>query len=129
MTRSRRSRFTWVRALRSCLAGRDSEGLPIARLRASGRLLEIGATDLALDDGETRAVLEQSRVSIAADEAALLAQRTEGWAIAAYLAAQSVSAGGTIGGALAFFSGGADSSSTMCARSFSPASRRRTFAS
>ncbi len=88
------------------LAGRDSEGLPIARLRASGRLLEIGATDLALDDAETRAVLEQSRVSIAPDEAALLAQRTEGWAIAVYLAAQSVSAGGTIGGALAFFSGG-----------------------
>jgi LuxR family transcriptional regulator, maltose regulon positive regulatory protein len=87
------------------LSGRDSEGLPIARLRATGRLLEIGAADLALDDAEIRAVLEQSQVSIAADDAALLAQRSEGWAIAVYLAAQSVSSGGTMRAALAFFSG------------------------
>jgi LuxR family maltose regulon positive regulatory protein len=40
------------------LSGRDSEGLPIARLRAAGRLLEIGGADLALNDGETRAVLD-----------------------------------------------------------------------
>ena len=33
------------------LSGRSSDGLPIARLRATGRLLEIGAADLALDDG------------------------------------------------------------------------------
>ncbi len=36
------------------LSGRSVEGLPIARLRATGRLLEIGAADLALDAAETR---------------------------------------------------------------------------
>jgi LuxR family maltose regulon positive regulatory protein len=87
------------------LSGRDSDGLPIARLRTTGRLLEIGAADLALSDAETRAVLKQSRVSIDADDAALLAQRTEGWAIAVYLAAQSVGASGTMSAALASFSG------------------------
>jgi ATP/maltotriose-dependent transcriptional regulator MalT len=40
------------------LSGRGSEGLPIARLRATGRLLEIGAADLALDEAETRGVLK-----------------------------------------------------------------------
>ena len=87
------------------LSGRDSSGLPIARLRAAGRLLEISAADLALDDGEIREVLEQSDVSVAADDAALLARRSEGWPIGVYLAAQSVGAGGTMRGALAFFSG------------------------
>ncbi|MGZ4187966.1 MAG: LuxR family transcriptional regulator [Solirubrobacteraceae bacterium] len=87
------------------LSGRDSEGLPIARLRADGRLLEIGAADLALDDTEIRAVLAHSRVSIAADDAALLGRRTEGWAIAVYLAAQSVKAGGTVHAALELFTG------------------------
>jgi LuxR family transcriptional regulator, maltose regulon positive regulatory protein len=87
------------------LSGRDSEGLPIARLRATGRLLELGAADLALKDAEIRTVLKQSRVSLNADDAALLAQRTEGWAIAVYLAAQSVAASGTMDAALASFSG------------------------
>jgi LuxR family transcriptional regulator, maltose regulon positive regulatory protein len=40
------------------LSGRGSEGLPIARLRATGRLLEIGAANLALDEAETRGVLK-----------------------------------------------------------------------
>lgn len=87
------------------LSGRDSYGLPISRLRATGRLLEIGAADLALDDAETRALLDQSRVTLAAGDAALLARRTEGWAIAVYLATQSVTTGGTMRAALAFFSG------------------------
>jgi LuxR family maltose regulon positive regulatory protein len=87
------------------LSGRGSEGLPIARLRGTGRLLEIGAGDLALDDTETRAVLEESHVSVAADDAAELARRTEGWAIAVYLAAQSVGTSATMDAALAAFTG------------------------
>jgi LuxR family maltose regulon positive regulatory protein len=88
------------------LSGRDSEGLPIARLRGTGRSLEIGAVDLALDDSETRALLEHADVSIAADEAALLARRTEGWPIAVYLAVQSVSnSSGAMNDKLAAFTG------------------------
>jgi LuxR family transcriptional regulator, maltose regulon positive regulatory protein len=73
------------------LSGRSSDGLPIARLRAAEQLVEIGAADLALDDAETRAVLKHARVSVAPGDAALLAKRTEGWAIAVYLAALSLS--------------------------------------
>ena len=87
------------------LSGRSSDGLPIARLRADGRLLEIGAGDLALDEAETRAVLEHAGVSVVDDDAALLARHTEGWAIAVYLAALSLSANGTMSDALAAFSG------------------------
>jgi len=87
------------------LSGRSSEGLPIAQLRAAGRLLEIGAADLALDVAETRAVLGHAGVSVTADDAALLASRTEGWAIAVYLAALSLGASATMNDALAAFSG------------------------
>ena len=87
------------------LSGRSSDGLPIARLRAAGRLFEIGAGDLALDEAETRAVLEHAGVSVDGDDAALLAGRTEGWAIAVYLAALSLSDSGTMSDALAAFSG------------------------
>ena len=87
------------------LSGRSSDGLPIARLRADGRLLEIGAGDLALDEAETRAVLEHTGVSVAGDDAALLARQTEGWPIAVYLAALSLNASTTMSDALAAFSG------------------------
>ena len=87
------------------LSGRSSDGLPIARLRAAGRLLEIGAADLALDVAETRAVLEHAGVSVSADDAALLAGRTEGWAIAVYLAALSLTASTTMNDARTAFSG------------------------
>ena len=69
------------------VSGRSSECLPIARLRATGSLLELGAADLALDTAETRAVLAHAGCSIGPEDASLLARRTEGWAIAVYLAA------------------------------------------
>jgi LuxR family maltose regulon positive regulatory protein len=87
------------------LSGRGSEGLPIARLRASGRLLEIGAADLALDETETRGVLKQAGVSVSAGNAALLSQRTEGWAIGVYLAALSLASSATMDETLAAFTG------------------------
>jgi LuxR family maltose regulon positive regulatory protein len=87
------------------LSGRASDGLPIARLRASGRLLEIGAADLALDETETRGVLKQAGVSVSAGNAALLSQRTEGWAIGVYLAALSLASSATMEETLAAFTG------------------------
>ena len=87
------------------LSGRSVEGLPIARLRATGRLLEIGAADLALDAAETRGVLEHAGVSVSDDDSALLARRTEGWAIAVYLAALSLDARAKGDDALTAFTG------------------------
>ena len=86
------------------VSGRSSDCLPIPRLRASGRLLELGAADLALDTAETSAVLEQASADIGPGDAALLARRTEGWAIAVYLAARALSTS-TTDDALAVFSG------------------------
>jgi LuxR family maltose regulon positive regulatory protein len=87
------------------LAGRSSEGLPIARVRSAGRLMEIGTADLALNEAETLGVLEYAGASVSADDVALLAQRTEGWAIGVYLAALSLGAHATMDDALAAFSG------------------------
>ena len=87
------------------VSGRSSECLPIARLRATGSLLELGAADLALDTAETRALLEHAGCSIGLDDASRLARRTEGWAIAVYLAARAL-ADSTTGDAVAAFSGG-----------------------
>ena len=87
------------------LSGRGSEGLPMARLRASGRLLEIGAADLALDEDETRGVLEHAGVSASDDDVAHISTRTEGWAIGVYLAALSLGASATINDAIARFTG------------------------
>jgi LuxR family transcriptional regulator, maltose regulon positive regulatory protein len=87
------------------LSGRSSDGLPIARLRASGSLLEIGAADLALDTAETSALLENAGKSVAPDDAALLARRTEGWPIAVHLAALSLSSNTSMTDAVAAFSG------------------------
>jgi LuxR family transcriptional regulator, maltose regulon positive regulatory protein len=87
------------------LSGRSSDGLPIARLRAAGRLTEVGAADLALDAAEARAVLAHARVNIEADDATLILRRTEGWAIAVYLASLSLGASATTNDALTAFSG------------------------
>jgi LuxR family transcriptional regulator, maltose regulon positive regulatory protein len=87
------------------LSGRSADGLPIAQLRARDRLLEIGAADLALDATETHAVLQHARLRLDPDDAALLARRTEGWAIAVYLAARSLGASANVNDALAGFSG------------------------
>ena len=87
------------------LSGRSSDGLPIARLRAAGVLSEIGAEDLALDTAETSAMLEHACKRTTPTDAALLAGRTEGWAMAVYLAARSLGANTTISDALEAFNG------------------------
>ena len=40
------------------LASRTQPRLPLARLRIQGRLVEVGAADLAMDLGEARALLD-----------------------------------------------------------------------
>ena len=69
-------------------AGRTDAGLPVARLRASGRLVEIGIDDLALDEREAGRLAALGGRQLAQDEARDLHARTEGWPAAVYLAAR-----------------------------------------
>jgi LuxR family maltose regulon positive regulatory protein len=77
---------------RVVLAGRSIQ-LPLARLRASGRLVELDQEDLALTEDEAGALLRAAGVDIPAADVAELERRTEGWAAGLYLAAVSLRAG------------------------------------
>ena len=75
------------------LASRARPPLPVALLRAQGRVLELGVEELAMDHQETRALLEGAGVGL--DDAAVkeLVARTEGWPVGLYLAALAHKAG------------------------------------
>jgi LuxR family maltose regulon positive regulatory protein len=72
--------------LQVALAARTAPDLPLGRLRAQRDLLEIATDDLALDLGETSALAAAAGDQLDPDEARDLAERTEGWAAAIYLA-------------------------------------------
>src|SRR5215469_10493467 len=91
---------------RLVLAGRDQPPLRVARLRAEGKILEIGPGDLALTRDEASSLLRAAEVAVGADELAELHLQTEGWAAALYLAALYLREGGTLAGAVASFGGG-----------------------
>jgi LuxR family transcriptional regulator, maltose regulon positive regulatory protein len=76
------------------LAGGADEGLPLARLRASGRLLAIGPEELALSDAEAKALLGAAGVEVTETEASTLNERAEGWVAGLYLAALFAAAAG-----------------------------------
>ncbi|HET7928240.1 MAG TPA: AAA family ATPase, partial [Actinomycetota bacterium] len=63
-------------------------GLP--RLRADGRLLEVGVEDLALGPPQAYRLLRGAGVRATRLEAAALADATEGWPVGLYLAALSL---------------------------------------
>ena len=65
--------------------------LPLARLRASGQLSEIRATDLRFTAAETALFLnERMGLHLSPDDVQLLASRTEGWIAGLQLAALSM---------------------------------------
>jgi len=84
---------------RLVLAGRDQPPLRIARLRAEGRITEIGRADLSLTAAEASSLLRQTGVVLGEAEAAELYRRTEGWAAGLYLAALAIRDGGAPPGA------------------------------
>jgi LuxR family maltose regulon positive regulatory protein len=90
---------------RLVLAGRDEPPLRLARLRAEGRLLEIGPGDLALTSGEASTLLRNARVVLGADDVAELHRRTEGWPAGLYLAALYLREGGSLEAAVGSFGG------------------------
>jgi LuxR family maltose regulon positive regulatory protein len=90
---------------RLVLAGRNEPPLRVARLRAEGRILEIGPGDLALNQAEAAALLRDAGLVLAADEVAELHRRTEGWPAGLYLAALYLREGGPVGTAAVSFGG------------------------
>ena len=69
------------------IAARTAPDLPFGRLRANRQLLEIGRDQLAFDADETRTLAARTGYRLNRDQAEALAERTEGWAAAIYLAA------------------------------------------
>jgi LuxR family transcriptional regulator, maltose regulon positive regulatory protein len=87
------------------VASRARPPLPVALLRAQGRVMELGVEELAMDHRDARALLEGAGVGL--DEAAVneLVARTEGWPIGLYLAALAHTASGPRRHAWAGFTG------------------------
>jgi LuxR family transcriptional regulator, maltose regulon positive regulatory protein len=73
------------------LITRADPALPLARLRATGEMAEIGAQDLRFRPAEmAELVAAVAAVELTPQELADLADRTEGWPAAVYLAALSL---------------------------------------
>jgi LuxR family maltose regulon positive regulatory protein len=92
--------------LRLVLSSRADPPLPLARLRASGQLAELGEADLRFSSEETAELLRMAvgrELSEAA--AAALGERTEGWAAGLQLAALSLQGHTDIGAFVEGFSG------------------------
>ncbi len=87
------------------LAGRAQPPLRVARLRAEGRLLEIGPADLSLTRAEAATLLRAAEVALGDEDVGELYRRTEGWPVGLYLAALYLREGGTLGGAAVSFGG------------------------
>jgi LuxR family transcriptional regulator, maltose regulon positive regulatory protein len=90
---------------RLVLAGRTEPPVRIARLRAGGRITEIGPGDLSLTAAEAASLLRAAGVVLGEDDVAELHQRTEGWPVGLYLAALYLREGGSVRGAAASFGG------------------------
>src|SRR5262249_13320932 len=60
--------------------GRAEPPLRVARLRAEGKITEIGPGELALSASEASLLLRNAGVALGEDELAELHRRTEGWA-------------------------------------------------
>ena len=110
--------------MRVILGSRTVPEVPLARYRAQGALLEIDRRDLALDASETRDLAAGVGVPLAAAQALELAEATEGWAAAIYLAALARRRAGEVDDVTVRVSGGdryiADYLRSELAASFAP---------
>ena len=91
---------------RLALAGRAGPPLRVARLRAEGKMIEIGPGDLSLTPSEALSLLRSAGVALSEDEMAELHERTEGWPAGLYLAGLYLREGGPLAGAAVSFGGG-----------------------
>jgi LuxR family transcriptional regulator, maltose regulon positive regulatory protein len=93
------------RGSRLVLSGQVEPPLRIARLRAEGRVLEIGPSDLSLTCEEASSLLRDAGVTLAEQEVSELHRRTEGWPVGLYLAALYIREGASFGRVAASFGG------------------------
>ena len=93
------------RGSRLVLAGRAEPPLRVARLRAEGKITEIGAGDLSLTCEEASSLLHEAGAVLGQDEVAELHRRTEGWPAGLYLAALCLREGGPLASAAVSFGG------------------------
>jgi LuxR family maltose regulon positive regulatory protein len=92
---------------RLAFAGRAPPPLRIPRLRAEGKIMEIGPDDLSLTCDEASSLLRNVDLTLAEKDMAELHQRTEGWPAGLYLAALYLREGGSLA-STAFSFGGDD---------------------
>ena len=90
---------------RLALAGRSRPPLRVARLRAEGRVLEIGPGDLSLTQDEAFLLLHNADIAVAEEDVTELHRRTEGWPAGLYLAALYLREGGLMASAAVSFGG------------------------
>jgi LuxR family transcriptional regulator, maltose regulon positive regulatory protein len=77
--------------LHLAIASRSDPPLPVARLRASGQLVELRAADLRFTPQEATAFLREVwKLDLPPEAVAALEARTEGWAVGLQLAALSL---------------------------------------
>ena len=91
---------------RLAFAGRHEPPLRIPRLRAEGRIMEIGPGDLSLTREEAASLLHDAGVTLHDDDLTELHQRTEGWPAGLYFAVLAIREGGSPGKVAASFDGG-----------------------
>jgi len=90
---------------RLAFAGRAQPPLRVARLRAEGKILEIGTSDLSLTAEEGSSLLRNAGLTLDEEEVAVVHQRTEGWPAGLYLAALYLREGGPLASAAVSFGG------------------------
>ena len=88
-----------------CSPAGPSRPLRIARLRAEGKVLEVGPGDLSLTREEAFSLLRNVDLTLGEDDVAELYRRTEGWPAGLYLAALYLKEGGLFGSAAVSFGG------------------------
>ena len=92
--------------VRLVISTRSDPGLPLARLRAQGELIEIRAADLRFTPAEAATYLnDMTGVNLTAQDVATLEERTEGWVAALQLAALSLQGRDDASGFIAGFAG------------------------
>jgi LuxR family maltose regulon positive regulatory protein len=72
------------------LASRTEPAVPVARLRAQRRLVEIRVRDLAMTPADAASLLRKAGIELDFEAVQTLVRRTEGWPAAIYLAALSL---------------------------------------
>jgi LuxR family maltose regulon positive regulatory protein len=87
------------------VVARGETPLALGRLRSTGRLLEVGADDLAMDAEEAAALVSAAGASIGPEHLPVLVDHTEGWPVGLYLAALAARDGGRDDGTGPAFSG------------------------